>query len=436
MSDKTSTSSKTESGAKDESNPFEVAKKQLDDVAALMDLDKTTHKLLRKPMKEVQFSIPVKMDSGEAKVFEGYRVQYNSALGPTKGGLRFHPEETIDTIRALAAWMTWKSALLDLPYGGAKGGIVCDPQEMSDNELDRLSREYVRQLNSFIGPHKDIPAPDVNTNQEIIASMMDEYSKLRDSSSPGVITGKPLAIGGSLGRDDATARGGMYVLRNFAQKEGLNLQDKTVAIQGYGNVGSHAHRLIEELFGARVVAISDVEGAIYSEEGIEYEKVAESMKEPGVFAKDIEDADLMGEGQKGNEEVLALPVDVVIPAAIENVITRENASDIKADIILELANGPITPEADDVLSKSGTTVIPDFLANAGGVTVSYFEWVQNLTGYYWDLERIHERLDKKMTAAFNEVYEKGQGSELTYRQAAYVVAVNRVVKAVDYRNWI
>ena len=430
------TSSVEKSGMEKESNPFEVAKQQLDDVAELMDLDQTTHELLRKPMKELHFSIPVKMDSGRARVFDGYRVQYNSALGPTKGGIRFHPEETIDTIRALAAWMTWKCALVDLPYGGAKGGIVCNPQEMSDNELERLSREYVRQLNSFIGPHKDIPAPDVNTNQKIIASMMDEFSKLNDSSSPGVITGKPLAIGGSLGRGDATARGGMYVLRNFAQKERINLEDKTVAIQGYGNVGSHAHRLMEELFGARVVAISDAEGAIYSEDGIEYETVSENMKDHGIFAKDIPDTELIDQDKEGNKELLTLPVDILIPAAIENVITKKNASEVKTDIILELANGPITPQADDILSDSGTTVIPDFLANAGGVTVSYFEWVQNLTGYYWDLDIIHQRLDKKMTSAFNEVYERERQTDLTYRQAAYVVAVNRVVEAIKYRNWI
>jgi len=434
MSGRTSTITKKET--EEESNPFAVAKKQLDEVAALMDLDQTTHELLRKPMKEVHFSIPVKLDSGRARVFDGYRVQYNSALGPTKGGIRFHPEETIDTIRALAAWMTWKCALLDLPYGGAKGGIVCNPQEMSQGELDRLSREYVRQLNSFIGPHKDIPAPDVNTNQKIIASMMDEFSKLQDSSSPGVITGKPLAVGGSLGRDDATARGGMYVLRNFAQKEKINLEDKTVAIQGYGNVGSHAHRLMEELFGAKVVAISDEEGAIYSDSGVEYGDVSENMKEPGIFAKDIQDTELIGRGENGNEKLLTLPVDILIPAAIENVITKDNAPEVKANLILELANGPITPAADDILSESGTIIIPDFLANAGGVTVSYFEWVQNLTGYYWDLDRIHQRLDKKMTAAFNEVYERGHGAEVTYRQAAYIVAVNRVVQAINFRNWI
>ena len=434
MSGQTSTISKSDT--EKESNPFEVAKKQLDDVAALMNLDQTTHELLRKPMKEVHFSIPVKMDSGAARVFDGYRVQYNSALGPTKGGIRFHPAETIDTIRALAAWMTWKCALLDLPYGGAKGGIVCNPNEMSDNELERLSREYVRQLNSFIGPHKDIPAPDVNTNEKIIASMMDEYSKLQDSSCPGVITGKPLAIGGSLGRNDATARGGMYVLRNFAQKEGMDLKDKTAAIQGYGNVGSHAHRLVEELFGVKVVAISDEEGAIYSEDGIEYEKVSKNMEKTGIFSKDIQGTELIGRGEKGNEELLTHPVDVLIPAAIENVITKNNADEIHADIILELANGPITPQADSILSESGTTVIPDFLANAGGVTVSYFEWVQNLTGYYWDLETIHQRLDKKMTDAFSEVYERGHETDLTYRQAAYVVAVNRVVQAVNFRNWI
>ncbi len=419
-----------------EENPFDVARKQLDEVASLMELEKPVYELLKKPMKELHFTIPVKMDSGTTEVFDGYRVQYNSALGPTKGGIRFHPGETVDTIRALAAWMTWKCALLDLPYGGAKGGVVCNPQDMSDAELDRLSRGYIRELSSFIGPNKDIPAPDVNTNQEIIASMMDEFSKLKDYSCPGVITGKPVSVGGSIGRDDATARGGMYVLRNFAQKAGSSLQDATVAIQGYGNVGSHAHRLIEDMFGAKVVALGDAEGAIYSGNGLSYEQISGSMENPGVFSKEVEGTELLGYGNEGNEKLLELPVDILVPAAIENVITEENADEIEADVILELANGPITPEADHILKDSGTLIIPDFLANAGGVTVSYFEWVQNQTGYYWDVETVHERLDKKMTAAFNEVYEMSADRDLTYRQAAYVVAVKRVVEAIKFRNWV
>lgn len=417
-------------------NPFDVARKQLDEVASLMDLEKPVYELLKKPMKELHFTIPVKMDDGTTKVFDGYRVQYNSALGPTKGGIRFHPEETVDTVRALAAWMTWKCALVDLPYGGAKGGVVCNPHDMSDEELDRLSRGYIREISSFIGPQKDIPAPDVNTNQQIIASMMDEFSKLKDSSCPGVITGKPIAVGGSIGRDDATARGGMYVLRNFAQKAGVGLKDATVAVQGFGNVGSHAHRLIEDMFGAKVVAVGDAEGAIYSEDGISYEKVSESMESAGVFSKEIEGTELLGYGEEGNKKLLELSVDILVPAAIENVITEKNAEDVKADVILELANGPITPEADHILKESGTLIIPDFLSNAGGVTVSYFEWVQNQSGYYWDEETVHERLDKKMTAAFSEVYEASVQRDLTYRQAAYVVAVQRVVEAIKFRNWV
>ncbi len=419
-----------------EENPFEVARKQLDEVASLLGLDGPVYQLLRNPMKEFHFTIPVKMDSGKTEIFDGYRVQYNSALGPTKGGIRFHPGETLNTIRALSAWMTWKCALLNLPYGGAKGGVVCNPQEMSDDELERLSRGYIRGLSSLIGPHKDIPAPDVNTNQQIIASMMDEFSKLKDYSCPGVITGKPLSVGGSIGRDDATARGGMYVLRNFAQKAGTDLRDATVAIQGYGNVGSHAHKLVEELFGAKVVALSDVEGAIYSKEGLKYEDISKNLKSPGVFSKEVQRAELLGRGNDGNKELLKLPVDILIPAAIENVITDENAEDVNAGVILELANGPLTPEADEILHEAGTLIIPDFLANAGGVTVSYFEWVQNLTGYYWDIDRIHERLDRKMTAAFNEVYDTSIEKNITYRQAAYVVAVQRVVEAMKFRKWV
>ncbi|MCD6081990.1 Glu/Leu/Phe/Val dehydrogenase [candidate division WOR-3 bacterium] len=417
-------------------NPFKIAQAQLDEAAKYLKLDSATHAMLREPMRELHVLIPVRMDSGEVKVFKGFRVQYNDARGPTKGGIRFHPEETIDTVRALAAWMTWKTSLLDLPYGGGKGGIICNPEEMSERELEMLSRGYIRALGEFIGPEKDIPAPDVNTNPQVMAWMMDEFSKLRGYNTPGVITGKPIPLGGSLGRLDATARGGMYVLREAAKLMGIELKNAKVAIQGYGNVGSFAHKLVSELFGAKVIGIGDVEGAIYCEHGFDYDTISKNMKKPGIVPKDLPGSKFLGKGTEGNKELLELPVDILIPAAIENVITKENAPRIKAKIILELANGPTTPEADEILHNNGKFVIPDFLANAGGVTVSYFEWVQNITGYYWSLEEVHDKLDKKMTKAFNDVYALYKEKKVHPRLAAYLVAVQRVVEAMKLRGWV
>jgi len=417
-------------------NPFKIAQAQLDEAAKYLKLDPATHSLLREPMRELHVLIPVRMDSGEVKVFKGFRVQYNDARGPTKGGIRFHPEETIDTVRALAAWMTWKTSLLDLPYGGAKGGVICNPEEMSKRELEMLSRGYIRALGEFIGPEKDIPAPDVNTNPQIMAWMMDEFSKLRGYNTPGVITGKPIPLGGSLGRLDATARGGMYVLREAAKLMGIDLKNAKVAIQGYGNVGSFAHKLVNEMFGAKVIGIGDIEGAIYCEDGFDYDTISKNMKKPGIVPKDLPGLKFLGKGAEGNMELLELPVDILIPAAIEDVITKDNAPRIKAKIILELANGPTTPEADEILHNSGKFVIPDFLANAGGVTVSYFEWVQNITGHYWSLEEVHERLDKKMTKAFNDVYALYKEKKVHPRLAAYFVAVQRVVEAMKLRGWV
>ncbi len=417
-------------------NPFKIAQKQLDEAAKYLKLDPATHSMLREPMRELHVLIPVKMDSGEVKIFKGFRVQYNDARGPTKGGIRFHPEETIDTVRALAAWMTWKTALLDLPYGGGKGGVICNPNEMSLQEKERLSRGYIRALGEFIGPEKDIPAPDVFTDPQTMAWMMDEFSKLRGYNTPGVITGKPIPIGGSLGRGDATARGGMFILREAAKVKGINLKETTVAIQGYGKVGSFAHKLVNELFGAKVIGIGDVEGAIYCEDGFDYSTISKNMKEPGIVPKDLPGSKFLGRGREGNEKLLELPVDVLIPAAVENVITKENAARIKAKIILELANGPTTPEADKILHNNDKFVIPDFLANAGGVTVSYFEWVQNINGYYWSLEEVHEKLDKKMTKAFNDVYALYKEKKIHPRLAAYLIAVQRVVEAMKLRGWV
>jgi len=411
-------------------NPFKMAQEQLDQCAELLRLDSATHSLLREPLRELHIALPVKMDSGEVKVFKGFRVQYNDARGPTKGGIRFHPEETIDTVRALAAWMTWKCAVVDIPYGGAKGGIICNPKELSKGELERLSRAYIRAIWQFIGPEKDIPAPDVYTNPQIMAWMMDEYSRIKGYNVPGVITGKPLPLGGSLGRGDATARGGAYTIREAAKHLKIDLSKSTVAIQGYGNAGSFMAILMKELFGAKIVAVSDTKGGIYSLEGFDPKAVLEHKKKTGSVIN------FPGTKNISNEELLTLAVDILVPAALENVITSKNVSQIKAKIIAELANGPTTPEADKTLHAKGTFVIPDFLCNAGGVTVSYFEWVQNIYGYYWDEETIHQRLDKKMTQAFQSVLDTSIKQKVPTRVAAYLVAVQRVVEAMKLRGWV
>ncbi|HOK57127.1 MAG TPA: Glu/Leu/Phe/Val dehydrogenase [bacterium] len=411
-------------------NLFEMAQKQLDMVSKILKLDEATHNFLREPMREIHITIPVKMDNGQTRIFKGFRVQYNNARGPFKGGIRFHPEETIDTVRALAAWMTWKTSLLDLPYGGGKGGVICNPKELSDSEKERLARGYIRELAEFIGPEKDIPAPDVYTDPQIMAWMMDEFSKIKGYNSFGVITGKPLALGGSLGRNDATARGGIYCVREAAKYLKINLKNSKVAIQGFGNAGSYAAILSQEILGAKIIAVSDSKGGIYSEKGLDPYKVIEYKKKNGTVTG------FPGTSKITNEELLELDVDVLFPSCLENVISGENSKRIKAKIIAELANGPTTPEADEVLYSKGKFVIPDFLCNAGGVTVSYFEWVQNITGYYWKLEEVHNKLDEKMTKAFYDVIKVYEEKKISPRMAAYLVAVNRVVESMKLRGWV
>jgi glutamate dehydrogenase (NAD(P)+) len=413
----------------EELNPFKIAQMQLDEAAERLNLDSGTHEILRWPMRELRVTIPVKMDDGTTKIFRGFRIQYNDARGPTKGGIRWHPEETIDTVRALAAWMTWKTSVVDIPYGGAKGGIICNPKELSEGEKERLARGYIRALGRFIGPEKDIPAPDVYTTPQIMAWMMDEYSVISGYNTPGVITGKPVNIGGSLGREDATAKGGMYVLREAAYINNIDLSGATVAIQGYGNAGQFAHSLIEEMFGSKVIAISDSKGGVYNEKGLKARKSIDTKLKKGSVIK--------LEGDKiSNEELLELDVDILIPAALENVITEKNAGKIKAKISVELANGPTTPEADKILHDKGCYLIPDFLANAGGVIVSYFEWFQNEAGYYWPLERVYRELDARMTKAFHTVHDMRAKENVHNRFAAYLVAVKRVVDAMKIRGWV
>ena len=411
-------------------NPFEVAQKQLDECARILKLDPDLHAILRVPMRELHVSLPIRMDDGSVKIFQGFRVQYNNARGPTKGGIRFHPDETIDTVRALAAWMTWKSALLDLPLGGAKGGIICNPKEMSQGELERLSRAYIQAIHQFIGPDKDIPAPDVYTNPQIMAWMMDEYSKIAGKNQFGVITGKPLSLWGSAGRGDATGRGGIYILREAAKECGIDLKKASVAVQGYGNAGYYAAYLAKSLLGCKIVAISDSKGGIFSKEGLDPEAVRKHKAKTGSVIN------FPNTKAISNGDLLELEVDILIPAALENVITEKNAPNIKAKIVAELANGPTTPEADDILYKNGVHVIPDFLCNAGGVTVSYFEMVQNSYMYYWEEKEVHQRLDKKMTAAYHSVLNASQKYNINMRQAAYVVAVEQVVKAMKLRGWL
>ena len=413
-----------------ELNPFAIAQAQLEEAAEVLQLDPATHELLRWPLRELHVTLPVKMDDGTFKVFQGFRVQYNDARGPTKGGLRYHPDETIDTVRALAAWMTWKCAMVDIPLGGAKGGIVCDPRQMSQGELERLSRAYIRQVGRIIGLEKDVPAPDVYTNPQIMAWMMDEFSFMQGFNEFGVITGKPLPLGGSAGRGDATARGGIYCLREAGRVLNLELNGATAAVQGYGNAGSFAHQLGSDLVGLKVVAVSDSRGGIYTPDGLDYESVYTHKQQTGTVLG------FPGTKEITNSELLEMDVDVLIPAALESVITEANANNIKAKVIVELANGPTTPEADKILYDNGVYVIPDFLANAGGVTVSYFEMVQNAYDYYWDVETVHERLDKKMTAAFHATHETAQKHKLHNRLAAYVVSVARVAEAMHLRGWV
>ncbi|MCA9972557.1 MAG: Glu/Leu/Phe/Val dehydrogenase [Anaerolineales bacterium] len=411
-------------------NPFAIAQAQLDEAAKVLQLDPNMHAFLRQPMREFHFTIPVRMDDGTTRTFQGFRVQYNDARGPAKGGIRFHPDETIDTVRALAAWMTWKTAVADIPLGGGKGGVICNPRELSRGELERLSRGFMRNIARYVGLTQDCPAPDVNTNPEIMAWMLDEYETIVGHREPGAITGKPLALGGSAGRTPATAMGGMFTIREAAKLRSLELKGATVAIQGWGNVGSYSHKLVEELFGARVVAVSDEFGGIYSSAGISYDVVRNHMDMTGKVVA------CPGTEPISNKDLLELEVDILIPAAIENQLTSLNANDIRAKIVAELANGPTTPEADNILNDKGIYIIPDFLCNAGGVIVSYFEMVQNAYNFYWTEQMVNQRLDDQITSAFHAVHHMSQSKKVDTRVAAYLVAFNRVAEGVRLRGWV
>jgi len=413
-----------------ELNPFALAQAQLDKACDKLGLEPEMRAVLRQPMRELHVALPVRLDDGRVQVFQGFRVQHNDARGPCKGGIRFHPAETIDTVRALAMWMTWKCALMDLPLGGGKGGVICNPKEMSSRELQQVAREYIRQIYHMIGPDQDVPAPDVYTDPQIMAWMMDEYSRLVGRHTPDVITGKPLALGGSAGRQDATARGTVYTVREACRHLGILTKGATAAIQGYGNAGAYTAQLLVDLLGMKILAVNDSRGGVYSAEGLDPAAAVEHK------AKTKSVVGTPGTSPISEAELLALEVDVLVPAALENVLTGHNAGAVRAKIVAEAANGPTTLEADDLFADKGVFVIPDFLCNAGGVTVSYFEWVQNRSSWYWGEQEVYERLDGRMVRAFREVLATSLEAKTDMRTAAYMVAVQRVAEAIRLRGWL
>ena len=408
-------------------NPYKAVLDLLDLAAEKLNLDTGIHEVLKHPMRSIILNIPTWMDDGTLRVFTGYRVQYNDALGPTKGGIRYHPDLTMDEVTALSAWMTWKTAVAGLPLGGGKGGIRCNPKEMSKGELERLTRGYTRALARFIGPYSDVPAPDVYTDSQTMAWIMDEYSHIVGQNTFGVVTGKPISIGGSLGRNEATSRGLMYTVTKAAEYKGIDLKDATVAVQGYGNVGYHAARLLNEL-GCRIIAVSDSKGGIYNPDGLNPIQAFQYKKDTG-FVTGYPDCKTVS-----NSELLELNCGILVPAALENQITQANAGRIKAKIIAEGANGPITPQADETLYKKDIFLIPDILANSGGVIVSYFEQVQNQMNYYWSEEEVRSKLQSTITSAFKDVLAISQEYDVNMRVAAYMKALRRVSEAMMVRN--
>ncbi len=408
-------------------NPYHVAVAQFDEAAERLGLSQSLRAILRKPKRELIVNFPVRMDNGDVEMFTGYRVQHNINRGPAKGGIRFSPEVSLDEVRALAMWMTWKCAVVSIPFGGAKGGVICDPHKLSSAELERLSRRYATEISILIGPNSDIPAPDMNTNPQIMAWIMDTYSMHSGYSVPAVITGKPLAIGGSEGRLEATARGIQVVTREAMLKLGMQPDACSVVIQGFGNVGSISARLLHEL-GCKVVGLSDINGGIYNANGINVPRALRYSNEHGTL-KGLPDTEAVT-----NAELLELPCDVLIPAALENQLTGRNASRVKARLIVEAANGPTTPDADHIFADRGITVVPDIMANAGGVTVSYFEWVQDLQRFFWAEDEINHRLESIMTRAFHAVQRKAEEQETNLRMGAYLLAVARVAEATEIRG--
>ncbi|TMD56558.1 MAG: Glu/Leu/Phe/Val dehydrogenase [Chloroflexi bacterium] len=408
-------------------NPYQMAVQQFEAAAEKLNLSEDMREILRQPKRELAVNFPVRLDSGRIKTFTGYRVQHNVNRGPAKGGIRYSPDVTLDEVKALAMWMTWKCAVVAIPFGGAKGGVICDPKHMSPSELERLTRRYATEISIVIGPHGDIPAPDVNTNSQVMAWIMDTYSMHEGYSVPAIVTGKPLSIGGSEGRNDATATGVLFVTRQAARRIGMPLKGSRVSIQGYGNAGSIAARLFQRE-GSKIVAVSDTRGGIYNEAGLDPASVLRFKQEQGSVIG------FPGAQSISVQDVLEVPCDILIPAATEGVITAANAPRVQARIIAEAANGPTTPEADAILFSKGALVIPDILANAGGVTVSYFEWVQDLQSFFWGVEEIIQKLEVIMNRAFNAVAEKADQSSCDMRLAANMLAIARVAEATQFRG--
>ena len=406
---------------------FNAMLQEFDGAARLLGLDPGIWKILTNPKRQIIVSCPIQMDNGEIEVFTGYRVQYNITLGPAKGGIRYHPDVSLDEVTALAAWMTWKCAVAHVPFGGGKGGIICDPTRMSRRELESLTRRYVAEIVDAIGPEKDVPAPDVNTNDQVMAWIMDTYSMHVGHTSTAVVTGKPIEMGGSLGRREATGRGVMIVTREAAKHLGLDIKKATVAVQGFGNVGSVSADLLAKI-GAKIVAVTDWKGGVQNPNGLDIPQMIE-------FSKQHKTIDGFPGGDPiENDQLFSLDVDVLVPAALENQITEENASTIKAKIVAEGANGPTTPDAHRMLHERGIFVIPDILANAGGVTTSYFEWVQDRHGYFWEEQEVNQRLEAKMMEAFHDVLQTSIKYKTDMRTAAYIVAINRVATVTKMRG--
>jgi glutamate dehydrogenase len=410
-------------------NPHEIAQVLIYNATRELALPMAVYEYLKEPQRVLTVSIPVRLESGEVKTYIGYRSQHSDVIGPCKGGVRFHPDVNLDEVKALSMWMTFKCAVLGLPFGGGKGGVICNPGEMTKRDLENLSRGYIRALAGFVGSDRDIPAPDVNTNPQVMGWMMDEYSKMKGYNAPGLITGKPMVLGGSAGRGAATGRGTVICIREAAKRMGLPLRGATAAIQGFGNVGSHTAMLLDEL-GVKVVAIVDAKGGAYNPSGMHVPEAVEFYAQNGTVEGMAYTESI------SSERLLALDVDILVPAALENVITLDNAHAIRAKIVAEAANGPTTPEAARIMTDKGIQQIPDILCNAGGVTVSYFEWVQNIQNYYWPEEEVNQRLETMMVNAFNAVYKVHEQRHVSLRRAAYMVAIKRISDAMAARGWI
>jgi glutamate dehydrogenase len=411
-------------------NPYEIVKNLLKESVSRLGMHENIYHLLKKPTRVMEVSIPVRMDDGRIENFTGYRSQHLDILGPTKGGIRFHPAVNLDEVKALSIWMSLKSAIIDLPLGGGKGGVIVDPEQLSERELEVLSRNYIKSITQIIGPQKDIPAPDVNTSPKVMGWMIDEFDQLRGYNIPGMLTGKPVVLGGSLGRLEATGRGVVFTIREACKVLGIELGEATAAIQGFGNVGSMTAKFLHEL-GVKIVAVTDAKGGIYKESGLDIPDLLAFTNKGENYASNYEKAEPIS-----NDEMFGLPVDILIPAAVENQITKETAPNIKAKIIAEAANGPTTPDGDQILEEKGVFVIPDILCNAGGVTVSYFEWVQNNMNYYWKVDEINQQLEEKMLAGFEKVIKMREEKDCRMRDAAYMVGITHLVKAMDARGWI